>query len=195
MDSTNIKMPPADTVNPILKHPRDEGSSDASKTAAASAGKSDKSRHIVWDEHAIEEHDLLRGTRMKIEEPNTPYTHYDHHSDEESTSSGRHPRSPDENHPHHEKNSLANQWGDISSKLQAVADKRDACPLSPALSRDSNMSDEEERKKSEEHEKKFKDMRKKHYNEAEMMRKWKEEHANDDEEEDDEDEEDEKMKD
>ena len=66
MDSTNIKMPPADTVNPILKHPRDEGSSDASKTAAASAGKSDKSRHIVWDEHAIEEHDLLRGTRMKV---------------------------------------------------------------------------------------------------------------------------------
>ena len=71
MDSTNIKMPPADTVHPILKHPRDEGSpSKASKTAAASAAsdgnKSDKSRHIAWDEHAIEEHDLLRGTRMKV---------------------------------------------------------------------------------------------------------------------------------
>lgn len=70
MDSTNIKMPPADTVHPILKHPRDEGSSKTSKTGAASAAsadkKSDKSRHIAWDEHAIEEHDLLRGTRMKV---------------------------------------------------------------------------------------------------------------------------------
>eukprot|EP00985_Skeletonema_marinoi_P031962 scaffold37945_cov164-Skeletonema_marinoi.AAC.1 len=172
-------MPPADTVHPILKHPRDDGSpSKASKTAAASAAasdgnKSDNSRHIAWDEHAIEEHDLLRAhihiscsfantnnliskttqQQQKIDEPNTPYTHYDHHSDEESTSSGHHPRSPDENHPHHEKNSLANQWGDISSKLQAVADKQDACPLSPALSRDSNMSEEEEMKKTEEHEK------------------------------------------
>ena len=72
MDSTNIKMPPADTVHPILKHPRDEGSpSKASNAAVASAAtvsksKSDNSKHIVWDEHAIEEHDLLRGTRMKV---------------------------------------------------------------------------------------------------------------------------------
>eukprot|EP00573_Skeletonema_grethae_P002088 CAMPEP_0201688262 /NCGR_PEP_ID=MMETSP0578-20130828/2003_1 /ASSEMBLY_ACC=CAM_ASM_000663 /TAXON_ID=267565 /ORGANISM="Skeletonema grethea, Strain CCMP 1804" /LENGTH=190 /DNA_ID=CAMNT_0048172505 /DNA_START=93 /DNA_END=665 /DNA_ORIENTATION=- len=190
-------MPPADTVHPILKHPRDEGSPAKPATtpaAGVSKSKSDKSRHIAWDEHAIEEHDLLRGTRMKIDEPNTPYTHYDHHSDEESTSSGRHPRSPDENHPHHEKNSLANQWGDISSKLQAVADKRDACPLSPAPSRDSVMSDEEEKKKAEEHEKKFKDMRKKHYNEAEMMRKWREQHATMDDEEEDEDDDDDDEK-
>jgi len=194
--AASIKMPPAETVHPILKHPREEGSpSKASVAKVGSVGnqKSDNSRHLTWDEHAIEEHDLLRGTRMKIDEPNTPYTHYDHQSDEESTSSGRHPRSPDENHPHHEKHSLANQWVDISSKLQAVADKRDACPLSPALSRDSNMSDEEEKKKAVEHEKKFKDLRKRHYNEAEMMRKWREEHATMDDEEEDE-EEDAKMK-
>jgi hypothetical protein len=30
---------------------------------------------ITWDEDAIAEHDLTRGTRMKIEEPETPY-HY-----------------------------------------------------------------------------------------------------------------------
>ena len=251
-------MPPAETVRPILKHAREEEGSPsilASKTAAPAAvakvigssvdDKSDKSRHLTWDEHAIEEHDLLRGTRMKvsesvctifairihkcvsgqlfqltylvfickyynlidiqnlttckkIDEPDTPYTHYEH-SDEESTSSGHHPRSPDENHPHHEKNSLANQWGDVSSKLQAVADKREeaggaSCPLSPALSRDSNMSDEEEKKQSGEHEKKFKDLRKKHYNEAEMMRKWREEHANMDEEEDEEEEDDDDAK-
>lgn len=83
------------------------GPRDESNTAATE-------KHLTWDEHAIEEHDLLRGTRMKIDEPDTPYTHYDHHSDEESTSSEHHPRSPDENQPHHVENSLANQWNDIS---------------------------------------------------------------------------------
>lgn len=117
----------------------------------------------------------------QIDEPNTPYTHYDHHSDEESNASGNHPRSPDENKPSHEAPTLATQWTDISSKLQAVADKRDAAPLSPAPSRDSNMSDGEEKK---DHEKKFKDARKKHYNEAEMMRRWRAEHANDDDDDD-----------
>ncbi|KAL7527734.1 hypothetical protein ACHAXR_002103 [Thalassiosira sp. AJA248-18] len=119
----------------------------------------------------------------QIDEPNTPYTHYDHQSDEESNSSGHHPRSPDENHP--KQPCIATQWNDISSKLQAVADKRDAAPLSPARSRDSNMSDSEDeaqkkRKEKMEHEKKFKDMRKKHYNEAEAMKRWRAEHVNDD---------------
>ena len=31
---------------------------------------------IRWDEAVIEEHDKLRGTRMKIDEPDTPYEHY-----------------------------------------------------------------------------------------------------------------------
>jgi hypothetical protein len=48
-------------------------------------------KHLKWDEEAIEEHDQLRGTRMKIDEPNTPYTHYD--SGAESDGSGR-PKSP-----------------------------------------------------------------------------------------------------
>ncbi|KAL7551838.1 hypothetical protein ACHAWF_015028 [Thalassiosira exigua] len=182
-------------VNPILKkdphhHPSSE-SAGASSAARGADGKATTSspgkeqRHLTWDEHAIEEHDQLRGTRMKIDEPNTPYTHYDHSDGEESHSSvgsgGRHPRSPDENHPEHGGPSLATQWGDVASKLQAVADKRDATSLSPAPSRESD--DEETRKKHD----KFKDMRKKHYNEAEAMRRWKAEHANDDDEDDDDD--------
>lgn len=31
--------------------------------------------HITWDEPTIAEHDKLRGTRQKIDEPSTPY-HY-----------------------------------------------------------------------------------------------------------------------
>ncbi|KAL7458478.1 hypothetical protein ACHAWC_010063 [Mediolabrus comicus] len=115
----------------------------------------------------------------------SPMSMEQHWHHKESTSSEHHPRSPDENQPHHVENSLANQWNDISSKLQAVADKRDACPSSPTFS----LDEEEEKKKSDEQEKKFKDMRKKHYNEAEMMRKWREEHANDDEDEEEDDEE------
>jgi len=45
-----------------------------------SAGKRHKKRHIKWDEETIQEHDKERGTRMKIEEPKTPYAYM---SDEE----------------------------------------------------------------------------------------------------------------
>jgi hypothetical protein len=39
-------------------------SSDKSKSRPETPGKEKK--HLKWDEHAIEEHDLLRGTRMKV---------------------------------------------------------------------------------------------------------------------------------
>lgn len=75
-----------------------------------------------------------------------------------------------------------------------MADKRDAHPnVSPAPSRDSNMSDADSEdeatraKRLKEHEKKFRDMRKKHYNEVEAMKRWRAAHAND-EDDDDEDE-------
>ena len=132
----------------------------------------------------------------QIDEPNTPYTHYDHASDDDEAShgSGHHPRSPDENHPEHAKTAcIATNFDDISSKLQAVADKREAAPLSPAPSRDSNMSDsEQEEARKKEHDK-FVNHRKKHYNEAEAMRRWRAEHANDEDEDDDEEEDGDKM--
>lgn len=36
-----------------------------------------KSRTLQWDEETIAEHDKLRGTRQKIEEPPTPYAYND----------------------------------------------------------------------------------------------------------------------
>jgi hypothetical protein len=32
--------------------------------------------HVSWDEETIALHNLDRGTRMKIDEPNTPYHYY-----------------------------------------------------------------------------------------------------------------------
>lgn len=43
----------------------------ASVSDGKSTGGNDaKKKHLVWDEHAIEEHDLLRGTRMKVSPSN-----------------------------------------------------------------------------------------------------------------------------
>ena len=50
---------PNPKVKPALKHP--------AKAAAAPMDSDDKKeKHLTWDEHAIEEHDVLRGTRMKV---------------------------------------------------------------------------------------------------------------------------------
>ena len=52
------KAPLNPKVKPALKHP-------VETKAEANADKH-PDRHLTWDEHAIEEHDLLRGTRMKV---------------------------------------------------------------------------------------------------------------------------------
>lgn len=148
-----------------------------------------KKKALTWDEHAIEEHDQLRGTRMKIDEPNTPYAHYDHDG-HESDDSSLHPKSPgsdQQNAP-----SLAMHWDTLESKLVSVAAARENCPSSPsatsaASSHEGAQSDDEEvkRRKAEE----FKKHRKQHYNEMEMLRRFRAEHHDDEDNEDDENEE------
>ncbi|KAL3815720.1 hypothetical protein ACHAXA_004922 [Cyclostephanos tholiformis] len=223
MDATSIRA-----VNPILKKDLhyavetgggpsssfsaaiDDASSGVGGVAPSSKSTKDK-KHLVWDENAIEEHDLLRGTRMKIDEPKTPYTEYEYHSDAdgESVSSGggggngdgggdgggggRRPRSPNgANQP--KSTCLATHWNDVSSRLQAVADERDEerrerRPDTSSSSSSStipwNASDGEDEKKRT-----FADMRRRHYNEAEEIKRWKAEHADDDDDEDDDDDDD-----
>lgn len=46
-----------------------------------SEGKNAEGKQVTWDEAVIAEHDKERGTRMKIEEPKTPY-HYGEDPDE-----------------------------------------------------------------------------------------------------------------
>lgn len=56
-----------------------------------------------------------------------------------------------------------------------MADKRDACPLSPAPSHGSECDSEDEGKKKEK-EAKFRMMRKQHYNEVDAMKRFRKEH-------------------
>ena len=142
-------------------------------------------------------------TAHKIDEPKTPYTEYDYHSDTESVSSAiglRRGSIDDHNNSSSFKTSggLVDSvklrqgqlnWDDITTKLQAVVDTREAgVGLTQSASSDGG-GDLEEDSESEVVKRKaeFQDARKKHYNEAEEIRRWKALHANDDDDEDDDD--------
>lgn len=151
------KGSPYKKVKPALKK---------DKNSAAQQRK--KEKQLKWDEVVIEEHDLLRGTRMKIDEPNTPYTHYD--SGAESDDSRR-PKSPA-----NQKNTLS--WDVLQTRLDSVAAVRDAYPSSPsAADTDQEQnSDVEDETRKEMRRLEFKEHRKRHYNEMEALRKFRQEH-------------------
>ena len=132
---------------------------------------------LKWDEVAIEEHDQLRGTRMKIEEPNTPFVHYD--SGQESDDSRR------AKSPQTQKNVLS--WDALQNRLDSVAAVRDAYPSSPS-SHGGDHSDAEEERQKEMKKLEFKELRKRHYNEFEVVKRLRQERQDLGEDADDEDE-------
>jgi protein phosphatase inhibitor 2 len=127
-----------------------------------------KDRHLKWDEQVIEEHDLLRGSRMKIDEPNTPYTYYD--SGAESDDSRR------SKSPANQKQTLS--WDNLQTRLDSVAAVREQFPPSPSSSHaETEPSDAEGADpKSEMRKLEFKEHRKRHYNEMELVRQFRQEH-------------------
>lgn len=126
-----------------------------------------KDKHLKWDEQAIEEHDLLRGTRMKIDEPNTPYTHYDSGSESDNS---RRPKSPA-----NQKQTLS--WDNLQTRLDSVVAVREQFPPSPTSSHaETDQSDVEEDTKKEMRNLEFKEHRKRHYNEMELVRQFREQH-------------------
>jgi protein phosphatase inhibitor 2 len=124
-------------------------------------------KHLQWDEAAIQEHDLLRGTRMKIDEPNTPYAQYD------SDASSERAKSPANQRP-------TLSWDVLQNRLDSVAAVREAYPSSPSAGTggetDHSDVDEEQRKK-EMREMEFKEHRKRHYNEMEAVRRFRQQHG------------------
>ena len=143
---------------------------DAPVAAAKPALKEDNGKHrkakggLTWDEAKIEEHNKLRGTRMKIEEPNTPYNHsYDSGSETDGSRGS---------HTGHKDKGLS--WDHLENKLAGVAAARDAYPSSPS----SHGGDEftEEQREKEMKAIAFKEHRKRHYNEMELVRRFRQQH-------------------
>eukprot|EP00980_Cylindrotheca_fusiformis_P022792 scaffold9765_cov54-Cylindrotheca_fusiformis.AAC.2 len=99
----------ATVVKPALVH--HETNEDLKKKKKKKATAS-----LKWDEEKIKEHDLLRGTRMKIDEPDTPYN-YDSGSEDGShvSNNNRHPE-PEIS------------WDKLQHKLDAAAAVQDAYP-------------------------------------------------------------------
>jgi protein phosphatase inhibitor 2 len=185
---------PATTVavKPALKHSDDDEdvemkhSPSNNHSPRKKHGKKKKGVHLKWDEAKIKEHDQLRGTRMKIEEPNTPYNHYyDSGSETDgSMSSAKHNRKRGEND-----SSTQISWDALTNKLEAHAAAKEAYPSSPSSRGAEEEEDDEDREKGREKELKkleFKEHRKRHYNEMELVRKFRQEHPDEDVEADDE---------
>lgn len=128
----------------------------------------DDKKHLKWDEQAIEEHDLLRGTRMKIDEPNTPFTQYDSGADSDDS---RRPKSPANQKQH------TLSWDTLQTRLDSVAAVR-AQHESPASSHagdGTDQSDAEEERRKEMRRLEFEEHRARHYNEFEQVRRFRQE--------------------
>uniref|UniRef100_A0A6S8EI81 Protein phosphatase inhibitor 2 n=2 Tax=Aplanochytrium stocchinoi TaxID=215587 RepID=A0A6S8EI81_9STRA len=129
---------------------------------------------IRFDEEVIAEHDKLRGTRQKIDEPKTPYrrgSFDEEYGDipeaianaqpKESTTS---PRDPESNHVQLGNAAMVDFAGALSSRLKEVNDQSSEPTAASAAER-----------------KDFEERRKRHYNEFQMMKKWRETHKDGDE--------------
>jgi len=118
---------------------------------------------LKWDEAKIQEHDLLRGTRMKIDEADTPYHNYDSGSE------------TDGSHNANKKSENTISWDHLQNKLDAVAFAQEAYPSSPS-SHGANSEDEERRRKDIKA-LEFKEHRKRHYNEMDAVRRFRQSHS------------------
>lgn len=149
--STGSNTPDHDAVpvKPALKH----GNNNNNKPRKPKGG-------LKWDEAKIEEHDKLRGTRMKIDEPNTPYHNYDSGSETDGSHTG------------YKDKELS--WDHLQNKLHGIAAARDAYPSSPSSHGGDELTEEGRQKEIKEIQ--FREHRKRHYNEMELVRKFRQEH-------------------
>ena len=187
-------------VKPALKNPSGDdddhecGAEEERKRKAIKKKK--KNRTLKWDEAKIQEHDQLRGTRMKIDEPNTPFAHYDSGSETDGSVS-----SFKRNNQNHHKIS----WDALTNKLDAHAAAVAMYPPSSPSSHGGLTTDDENENETEDEKRErqrkelkrleFQEHRKRHYNEMEVVRRFRRDnpdgiltangHSSDDDEDDD----------
>ncbi|ETW04136.1 hypothetical protein H310_04494 [Aphanomyces invadans] len=156
---------------------------------------------IKWDEETIALHDLDRGTRMKIEEPNTPYHYYatgeedmnvttgndveitdvalqlhnaTHSASELSELPSKAPVSP----AHSASNGIELKWDELHARLEA----HQSASKSSEWDSDSDTSSTSRKHPAPPGgaDNAFAQKRKQHYNEFERMKQWRLQHGADD---------------
>lgn len=123
-----------------------------------------KDKHLQWDEAAIDEHNELRGTRMKIDEPNTPYVYYDSGAESDDSRRLKSPASQRE----------TISWDTLQNRLDSVAAVREQYPSSP--SEHADYSDADDDRNNDMRKLEFQEHRKRHYNEFELVKQFRSEH-------------------
>lgn len=121
---------------------------------------SDARPHLTWDEETIAEHDKERGTRMKIDEPDTPFARYDPHTDPDALIMGASPPSPPAELQPVRSTSLDDHLGALAEKLARAATDAEK----PAA-----MLFVEEEERDEETSRAFASKRQQHYNMAGLL--------------------------
>ncbi len=167
------------------------------------AGRGRGEHHVTFDEDVIREHDKLRGTRQKIDEPDTPFHRgsFDGSGDLSSVDgasvgSNASANAALDSHdkvevvfsseallhevPKHVPRNRMTSYEEVSSDK---ASKLDWDSLHSKLSSTVSGTDTEPGAAKASKRSDFEDKRKNHYNEFQMMKKWQEEHMNDEEEE------------
>ena len=131
-------------------------------------------RGLTWDEETIAMHDKERGTRGKIVEPNTPFHRYDEEEDTivdateaegeavSATEMASRRRKEREEMLEKQTNALAENWGELQSKLEQHVQRKSSPSSSDATP--------QKKKKSS---KDFKAKRRAHYNEYQVMKQMR----------------------
>lgn len=96
------------------------GKGGGNKKGGRAAARKRGDVHLKWDEDKIKEHDELRGTRMKIDEPNTPFHQYDSGSETDgSIHSAKHLSKWNKDEEQMERTNIS--WDTLQTKLEVHA--------------------------------------------------------------------------